>query len=491
MKRLDDGYDVIILGSGLGGLVAGAYLSKGHHSVLLLKEGQYDSLYKEKGYRFTPFSNFSEKHIKGDLLKRISRDLDLSLAMSDRQGTRREEGGLKKPGEKAAFQVILPRSRIDLFCRRSMLQVELEREFPKEVDQIKSFYTEMEELQPLLKTEKAKEGARSVFPLRSRSLMRKWWPFDPLPKGRIDQRLAPFSKEFREFIKMQLISWGNLFSDRVPLSLAHYLLFCDGADTGKPEVDFEVLRGKVREKFLQSGGEIEEIEKVDRVEKRWRRGITVSLKEDARAFRSRFLIFNSPLHRLSTLLGNKQRLLSRWGEKIPFRYVVVPLFLGVRERVIPVGMRELLVSISDLNRPYEGGNVLFLSLSQKGDETEAPEGRRALTVESLMAPEDWGSDSLPEHQKGVMEHLYRLIPFLEEHIDFMDWDWARRQYPSWTYPHFFYEAPSDFRWREGVVPLQISKDFFFVGKENFPYLGMEGEVLGGLMIAQHILKRYS
>jgi hypothetical protein len=253
----------------------------------------------------------------------------------------------------------------------------------------------------------------------------------------------------------------------------------------------EILREKILGKFLQSGGEIEEIGRVDEVEKRWRMGITVSLKGDAEALRSKFLIFNSPLHGLSALSGNKGRLLSTWGRKIPLRYVTVPLFLGVRERVIPVGMRELLVSILDLNKPYEGGNLLFLSLSQKGDEAEAPDGRRALTVESLMVPEEWDSDSFAEHQKGVMKHLSYLIPFLEEHIDFMEWDWAKERRLAWSYPHFFYETPSGFQWREGVVPNRIARDFFFIGKENFPYLGMEGEVLSGLMTARQILERYS
>jgi hypothetical protein len=42
-----------------------------------------------------------------------------------------------------------------------------------------------------------------------------------------------------------------------------------------------------------------------------------------------------------------------------------------------------------------------------------------------------------------------------------------------------------------VVPLRISKGIYFVGKENFPYWGVGGETLGGLTVAQQILKKYS
>jgi hypothetical protein len=223
----------------------------------------------------------------------------------------------------------------------------------------------------------------------------------------------------------------------------------------------------------------------------WIKRITLLPKGEERIFRPNFLIFNSPLHRLSNLLGKKGRLLSKWGERIAPRYVLIPLFLGIREKVVPVGMRDLLVSILELNKPYEGGNLLFLGLSQKGDETEAPDGRRALTVESLMDPKKWDPDSFAEHQKGVMKHLYYLIPFLEEHVEFMDWEWTNHHFPSWSYPHFFYETPFHFQWRKGVVPNRISKNLYFIGKENFPYLGMEGEVLSGLMVAQQILEKYS
>jgi phytoene dehydrogenase-like protein len=154
-------------------------------------------------------------------------------------------------------------------------------------------------------------------------------------------------------------------------------------------------------------------------------------------------------------------------------------------------MRDLLVSILDLNKPYEGGNLLFISLSQKGDESEAPEGRRALIVEGLMIPKRWDPDLFVEHQKGVMRHLNHLFPFLEEHIEVTNWDWADEQFSCWSYPHFLYETTSDFEWREGVVPNRISNNFYFVGKESFPYLGIEGEVLSGLIVARQILEKYS
>lgn len=181
----------------------------------------------------------------------------------------------------------------------------------------------------------------------------------------------------------------------------------------------------------------------------------------------------------------------KWQEKIKPLYVMIPIFLGIREKVIPVGMKDLLISILDLEKPYQDGNVLFLSLSPKGDETQAPEGNRALTVESLMGIEQWEKTLLVDYQRSILKHLYSLFPFLESHIDFIDFQWAIENIPRWSYSHFLYGATSDFDWRGGVVPVKLLKNVYFVGKENFPYLGVEGEVFAGLMVAQQILKKYS
>jgi hypothetical protein len=37
----------------------------------------------------------------------------------------------------------------------------------------------------------------------------------------------------------------------------------------------------------------------------------------------------------------------------------------------------------------------------------------------------------------------------------------------------------------------MSKNIYLVGKENFPYLGLEGEIFSGLMVGEQILKKYS
>jgi phytoene dehydrogenase-like protein len=491
MRRKENDPEIIILGSGLGGLVAGILLTRRNHSVLLLKESGYQRFCAEKGYRFTPFSSFSEKRLKRAFLRRLSQALNLPLMSEWQEEERLTRKDLDIQKRKVAFQVILPRARIDLYSQWSQFQREWSREFPKEVIQIEKFYEEMDDLQHLLMRMKAKEGPRSLFPLQPHSLIKRWLPFKRLQKGEIDKRLSPLSKEFRQFIQLQLLSWGNLFSDQFPIALAAYGLFPNKElNELIPTVDLEKLEEKILKEFFKTGGRVEEIDRMERVSGKWREGFIISLEGDQRVFRSKLLVLNLALHCFLKLVDGRKRQVSKWGKRIQPRYILTPFFLGIHEKVIPVGMRDLLVSIMNLEKPYHAGNLLFLAFSPKGHESTAPEGRRALTVESLVPLEDWDPTSLVEHQKGVMKHLEHLFPFLENYIDFSDFSWANEQVPHWSYPHFLYEITSKFHWRDGVVPTQMSRNLYFTGKENFPYLGLEGEVLSGLMVAQQILQKY-
>ena len=489
MKWLGNEQEVVILGSGLGGLVAGTLLSKNNHSVLLLREKGYLSSWAKKGYHFVPFSNLSEKCLKPSLVRKISQTLGLSFLVGTREDGRQAKVTSDK-SHNSTFQVVLPRARIDVFPQRSQFQREWNREFPKEAVRIEGFYRELDRIQDLFRKGNGNSKPSGFsFPFDERPFVKKMFSPDPFPNEEMDKKLLSFSREFREFIRLQLISWGNFCSDRFSTALAAHVLF-DQTNESNSDIDIEKLEKEILNQFSRSGGRVEEIDGVKEI-KAWRRkGFTLSFEGNPGVFRSQFLIVNSPLHRISPFLGKKGKGLIKWRKKINPLYVISPLFLGIHEKVIPVGMKDHLISLLDLEKPYGDGNLLFLSMSSKGDRARAPEDRRALTVEGLIDAGKWDQIDLASYQQNVIKHLSRLFPFLENYIEFVDSQWASEQFPKWSYPHFLYESGSDFSWREGVVPLRMSKRIYFVGKENFPYWGVGGEILGGFTVAQRILKKY-
>ena len=478
--------DIILLGSGLGGLIGGTLLCQKGCSVLLLREKDYQPLYEREGYRFVPFSNFSERRLNPSLLHWLSKELNLSDLVALRDKPRPKGAGVGSTKQKVAFQIVLPGSRIDRFYERSRFQREWQREFPKEAIEVTQFFGKMDHLHRALQEERAQKGLVFFSDWNVRSFLKRWSSSEkPLD-------LSSFSKEFKAFIHLQLILCGNLLDHRLPTSLAAYLVTDDEPGETKVTLDLEDLKKRILDEFLHRGGRVEEIDGVQEVRRHWRRGFRIVSREDGKEFGSHFLILNAPLHRLADLRGEGGKWIVKQEARIQPRYVWVPLFLGVRDRVIPVGMKDLLVSVKNLDRPYASGNILLISLSPEGDETQSPEGRRAMTVQSLVPVSALNETSFMEHREAVISHLRRLIPFLDDHIEFIDFNWTKEQIihqAHWSYPHFLYETPSDFRWREGILPLRIARDLYVTGKEKFPYLGFEGEVLSGWMAANHLLKK--
>jgi phytoene dehydrogenase-like protein len=479
-------YDAIVLGSGLGGLFAAALLSQKGLSILLLREKAATASCVRDGYHFVPFSDFSERQARPEVLKWLWDTLGLSPASPVPREAR--PPGRVSPVSKygAPFQVILPSSRIDLFEDRGKLRKEWEREFPGEATRVDEFHNRMDLVARSL-TEGRPEPRTWPFCLSgSRGLLMKWFSSDPT----LD--LTSFSKEFQQFIRLRLFSWASFVTEEFPESLAAFFLSRDRSSLPFPSSAFEDLKKRLLSAVVDQGGKVEEVDGIEEANSRWTGDATVFSGKDKKEHRSRVLIINMPLHRLAEIPGSLGERVSRYRKRIRPRYVSVPLFLGLHEGVIPVGMRNLLVSMADLEKSDEGGNTLFISLSPEGEKSEAPEGRRAVTVQSLVPTDQLDRSNLMGHQNAVIRHLKRLIPYLDQFMDFADFNWTMDQvtrWPHWGYPHFIDETPAGFRWKQGILPTRLSGGLYLTGKETFPYLGLEGEMMSGWKVASAVMKK--
>lgn len=477
MRNQENFYDVIILGSGLGGLIAANQLIQERRKVLLIKEKRFHPSYTREGYRFTPFSNALEKWIPIHFLKKIPFQLD-------RLGKR---GGGESLKQEVSFQIVLPQARIDLYRDRSLLKREWQREFPLEWKKIEDFYQETDRIYSLLNQLKQRESSPVSFPIQSSRSFKQWFFVNSLQMRRMEHWLSPFSSEFKTFLQLQILFKGNLYKGHFPLPLASYLLKNDDRKEKIEPIDFEKITQQMLGRFVKSGGRVDEIDGIDKINIKRREGISLSLKGQGTMVHARLLALSIPIHQCLNLFENNREIISKWAGKISPLYMIIPYFLGIRETGIPVGIKNLLISLRHLDKGYEDGNLLLISLSEIKDESEAPFGKRALTVQALMPFNLSAKKTVESLQNQVMNHLKQLFPFLENHLEFIDRTWAENNLDCWSYPFILYEVNSTYKWRKGVVPIELTKNLFFVGKENFPYLGLEGEIIGGLVLGRKIL----
>lgn len=469
-------YDVTVIGTEAGGLFASAILGKRNLSILILKEKGYKPFFEKDGYRFEPFSNLTEIGLNKRLIRWVSEELGLST----------KEFSSNDINEKEIFyQIILPENRIDIMNDfSSFFEIEMRREFGKELDKIINFYDNMRDIGDKIRKITVKDFPQNLFPVRKACALRRLFSSFLFKEKDIGRRLTIFSEEFKNFIILQLFPNGNLIPFNFPTSLTAYILM-NSIESRLRSIDINNLKRILMERINASGARIEEVGRIERIERKSKTGFIIKTVEEEKEFESRYIIVNHPIQNISYFNGEEKKRISKWKRFIEPYYVIVPFFLGIREKVIPVGMKDLVISLYDLRKPFENGNLIYISLSPK-DGDKAPTGRRALVLECLIPFENLGS-SLEGCKKNIISHLNYIVPFLEEYIDLKDFELAENQLSSWSYPHFIYKVRVNFDWRGGIVPNQISKNLFFIGKENFPYLGLEGEIIGGYLTAKSII----
>lgn len=125
---MNEKYDAIIIGAGIGGLVCGCYLAKSGLKVLVLeqhfKAGGYCTSFQRKGYNFDVGVHYLGSLKKG-ILRKVLDDLELDLQFSR-----------VDPCDK----IIMPETVTYIKGLPSETKEEFEKSFPKESGNIEKFF---------------------------------------------------------------------------------------------------------------------------------------------------------------------------------------------------------------------------------------------------------------------------------------------------------------------------------------------------------------
>ena len=348
--------DVAILGAGLGGLAAAAFLSKRNKSVIVLERGPSLSdalgIVGKAGISFSAGPSLSYGFEHGGALQEFAKSLGIV------QHT---------VGPSPCYQVALPDRRITISSSQYETLEELTREFPKEEQAVTEFYHDLAAL-------RTKTGKNRVSALLARyrfaaGFMRKYG----------------FSRELTAFFDVQALSFFEKLAGR--LSLATLMTLCD---TPPRHVlgGFRKFGDQLYGVILQHGGEI-----------RYNEPAPELIMSDNRAI---------GIKTAQGLLEADSILLNALPQQHRSRLIV-----GLREDVIPVGMAEDVLMLPDY-----GSSRDFFMLSFRGDEEHpgGPKGMKALSVSfQLQQNKPVDKQLLMEQLSRLIPFLKDYVVFADEY----------------------------------------------------------------------------
>jgi hypothetical protein len=263
------------------------------------------------------------------------------------------------------YQVALPDRRITVFADQGETLEELRREFPKEINALMKFY-------------------RDLHSLAEKSVKSRFWSYVTSRRSAAGFiRGYHFSRELTTFFDIQ-----SLYFFQRPvaeLSLVDLITVCDTPPLYL-EGGFKKLADQLYSTILQQGGEI--LYNQTDAELASRGGHIVGIKA------------KQGVIEVDTILLNLSK-----------RYDSSTIFMGLRDTVIPVGMCPEVLYLPDYQSPQD---FYTLSLSAKDDVVKAPKGMRALSVSFRSV------QSSTVDKQALIEHLNRLIPFLNDYLVFSD-----------------------------------------------------------------------
>jgi hypothetical protein len=372
---------------------------------------------------------------------------------------------------------------------------EIRREFPRDFESIETLYALVERgdwLGPMLVT------LSDEPPLVGQ--MGRWFAHEY--RALFDKRLSALlpshrgDRTFDRFIDVQMKSLSYVLVDDPPFALASHLLSIllkDEAVTNT--VGSRGFVDRVKGEMVGGGGRIKVLESFDtiRVEKS-EEEFRVYTKGEKNPILSRVFIGDIPFARLRGLFP-KAFSGRRWmvrAERLWPEYFVFSLHLGVDGGGIPVGLGDYVVSLRDLNAPDAYGNLLMVFVGPEG--VDAPPGKRSITAKTFVPVTNGktGTTGTRGITEAILNHLSEVLPFLDRSIRVIDEGPSQGRYRSeWDNSDIVYGTTSSFRVGNTILPTVTPMEGLFLAcRENFPYLGFEGEILSGMRAAQAVGSRF-
>lgn len=487
-------YDVVVVGTQLGSLAAGALLSRRGFRVLVLGHEELSGTYAHGDVRL-PRAPFTVVGAEAPPLRRILQELALSQLFRRRA---REQDPL--------FQVVLPRHRVDVFAAGEELSRELTREFPEVARQIEAFYGAVTRHNGDLDRVFEKDlvwPPDSFFERRELSRAAAQSPFGR--DGLAGDPLAdlPEGHPFRLFVLAQARFAGCLDPRALsPLALTRI----HGAwmrGTLAPEGGLDGFRRLLFEKVGMHSGEVRERERVEGLVFKGGRVTGVRVAGQDEVAGCNFVVWGGSVASLVALLP-PEALPRKAAERIATMSITMRrhvLNVVIDRDGLPVGMGRDLFSVLDAQAPMAGYNLLHLQVDSPPDAAH-----HVLTVQTLLPADQTATPSfLAGYRELVLEHLRVLVPFLDEHALLIDSPCDDRPLEDLVAKTTAWPEDRALRGVDRMEPIWATsepgalgitglpnrigpKNVLLAGRETVPGLAFEGPFLSAWSVARLITR---
>ncbi len=492
-------YDVCIVGSQLGGVVAGALLARRGFRVLHVAHGDAGSGYIDHGY-LLPF---------GPAVVPSPRHLPSAEAVLDELGLANDVSRALAPSD-PDLQLLLPRHRIDVSRDPAILQAELRREWPRDAEALEASldalsklfdfagfflraapplppdgFVERRAVKKALKLARSAPGAPALALDEAR-------PFDGL--------------EDHEFVQSLVTAHRFLtYLDGTPSPLSIVRLL-GGALRGTNRLAWGLgtLREMVRRRIAESRGELrggpDEPALATGFDLSGGRVEAVRLAGSSDAHVARAFIAAMDAERLLPLLPAGARHGKAGSElgRVAASRQLVSVNLVVKQAALPPALGENVIALREAAGGDAIENAVFMQVlparrdSRKGagDKPPVAEGVADERVVCASAYVASGAerDALGAAAVRIREAVADAIPFFERHLvaeSSPQIAAAEKADLAPVHPLYASEA-GDPLGVAALAPRGPFKNLFFAGRQVVPGLGIEGEFYAGIQAAGHV-----
>jgi prolycopene isomerase len=488
-------FDVIVIGSGIGGLVTATQLAAKGAKVLVLERyiipGGSAGYFEREGYRFdvgaSMIFGFGSQGTT-NLLTRALEAVNVSLETIP---------------DPVQIHYHLPEG-LDLKVHKNyekFLQ-ELTAFFPHEKEGIRRFYDECWKVfnclnaMELLSLEEVGYLTRVFFqhPLACLGLSK----YLPLNAGDIARRYIKDEKLLK-FIDMECYCWSVVPAEKTPMINAG-MVFSDRHYGGinYPKGGVGQIAQKLVEGLEKAGSHIQYKARVTEIVIERDRAVGVRLA-DGKEYRAKKIVSNATRwDTFNKLLPAEKIPLKekKWQQKYKKSPSFLSLHLGVKEDVLPIGTECHHILLEDWQKMEEKEATIFVSIPTLLDRSLAPEGHHIIHTFTPSWIEDWQGLSPKEYEakkelaaENLMDRLEKIFPGLETGLDYQEVGTPR------THRRFLGRedgtyGPIPSRKLAGLLGMPFNRTaipgLYCVGDSTFPGQGLNAVAFSGFACGHRI-----